>query len=142
MTLNVGSRLGHDDVTALIGEGGYGAGVASYRYQAEPGVAARVCVPLPASRGTTDTQSDHGEPKSAHPILTIEPSLDETELDASPSCQVGRTFRRAPRVEAKVPVEQRLEFTDEPRRTNHRSTAEEEEACQSQAREDVIEARP
>ena len=46
-------------------------------------------------------------------ILTIEQSLDEAELDASPTRQVGRTFRSAPRAEAKVPVEQRLAFTDE-----------------------------
>ena len=36
MALNVGSRLGHYDVTALIGEGGMGQ-VYQATYEAEPG---------------------------------------------------------------------------------------------------------
>ena len=33
MALHVGSRLGHYDVTALIGEGGIGAGPRSHRHK-------------------------------------------------------------------------------------------------------------
>ena len=36
MALSVGSRIAHYDVTALIGEGGYGPGLSGHRYQAEP----------------------------------------------------------------------------------------------------------
>ena len=35
MPLNIGDRLGHYDVTALIGERGYGAGVSGQRHHAE-----------------------------------------------------------------------------------------------------------
>ena len=36
MSLTLGSRLAHYDVTALIGEGRDGAGLPGHRYQAEP----------------------------------------------------------------------------------------------------------
>ena len=35
MSLNVGDRLGHDDVTALIGEGGHGPGLRREGYEAQ-----------------------------------------------------------------------------------------------------------
>ena len=39
MALQVGSRLGHYDVTALIGEGGHGRGLPGHRHQALDAVA-------------------------------------------------------------------------------------------------------
>jgi hypothetical protein len=36
MALTAGTRLGHYNVTALIGEGGHGPGLASYRHPAQP----------------------------------------------------------------------------------------------------------
>ena len=36
MPLKVGSRLAHYDVTALIGEGGYGPSLLGHRHEAQP----------------------------------------------------------------------------------------------------------
>ena len=60
MPLNVGTRLGHYDVTALIGEAGMGQGLSGDRYEAQESGGAedpprRLCtrhLPRPDTEGT------------------------------------------------------------------------------------------
>ena len=54
MALTVGSRLGHYNVTALIGEGGMGR-----VYQATDTKLNLVCIKVPPGAGRTELSTDH-----------------------------------------------------------------------------------
>ena len=69
--------------------------------------------PTKAMRTDAASAGFYTSPWGQHPriqLLTIEELLAGKKLDAPPTRQVDRTFKRAPRVKPKGPVEQRLEF--------------------------------
>ena len=69
--------------------------------------------PTKAMRTEAASAGFYTSPWGRHPriqLLTIEELLAGKPLDAPPTRQVDRTFKRAQRVKPKLPVEPRLEF--------------------------------
>ena len=79
-----------------------------------------ICAQRPTKAMRTEAASAgvYTSPWGRHPriqILTVEELLRGEEVKAPPTRQVDRTFKKAPRVAAKVPAVQRLDFEDKPK---------------------------
>ena len=78
-------------------------------------IGALICLRHPTKAMRTEAASAgfYTSPWGRHPrvqVLTIEDLLTGKQLDAPPTRQVDRTFRRPPRVATPVPKTQRLDF--------------------------------
>ena len=82
-------------------------------------IGALICLrrPTKAMREEAADAGSYTSPWGRHPriqLLTIEDLLSGTQLDAPPTRQVDRTFRKAPRAETPVPEAPRLDFDGPP----------------------------
>ena len=73
--------------------------------------------PTKAMRAEAATAGSYTSPWGRHPrvqVITVDELLDGAQLDAPPTRQVDRTFRKAPRVAASVSTAQQLDFDTPP----------------------------
>ncbi len=82
-------------------------------------IGALICMrrPTKAMRSEAASAGSYSSPWGRHPrvqIVTVEELLAGAQLDAPPTRQVDRTFRKAPRVESPDPKAPRLDFYEPP----------------------------
>ena len=85
----------------------------------EAAIGALICMrhPTKAMRAEAASSGSYTSPWGRHPriqIMTVEELLNGVRLDAPPTRQVDRTFRKPPRVAAAGPAPQRLDFDATP----------------------------
>ena len=85
----------------------------------EAAIGALICMRRPTKAMRTEAASagSYSSPWGRHPrvqILAVEELLGGAQLDAPPTRQVDRTFRKAPRVASPDPKAPRLDFDDPP----------------------------
>ena len=83
----------------------------------EAAIGALICMrrPTKAMRGEAASAGSYTSPWGRHPriqILTVDELLAGAQLDAPPTRQVDRTFRKPPRVAAPTPAPQRLDLEE------------------------------